>query len=726
MSPNQPQKDLEEIEVSNEGEELFTLEDIIQEFSQEATPEEPQEEIQEEPQEILPEEVLESPEQPQEEPPEDSTEEPTEDSTGEPPEDSAEDSPQEPTEDSAQAPGEEATADGETPPDNLIPLYPPAPEPETVKEFFQHTWNRARTGVKTLRANGLPLPKLSNLRITLPRFELPEPEPPPDIPPRELAARYLRGISALRLECAGALLLSLGLFLLSMLATVWDLPGPVIFRTGQEPYFIALGGFLLTVLLCLRVLKTGLGSLFSGSPGMETVALFATLFTLTDALTMKFMDLRPESLPLFAPCALVLSFQLWGTYWKRRQNRQACRTAASAAQPDCMTVEPAQWNGRAVYRRREGTALGFGSQIQQEDGAQRLFRYYTPLLLLLALALSALATLAIKRQPELFFWSFSATLIAGATLSGTLCVSMPFRGLSRRLSKLGVALAGWPAVQKAWGGSGLLVEDGDLFPPGSVELTGFQFFGNRPPEEIISVTASVIREAKSGLTSLFWNLLRLEDGAYVEVEDLKQQNDGISATALGRNVMVGTPDYLERYGVALPPDVRVPMGVFTAIDGQFSGQFVLDYLMHRHSGPAMESLLHSRITPISVAMDFNLLPQTLKKLFRFPWERMAFPEVGQREKLLNSPVPRGSRLFAVLCRDGLLPPATAAVGAQRLRGAVGLATRFTCIASVCGMALVCYLSAAAALSALSAGSLCLFLLLWFLPVALISGWVNQF
>lgn len=448
------------------------------------------------------------------------------------------------------------------------------------------------------------------------------------------------------------------------------------------------------------------------------------LFVLADGLTMLLTPIRQVTLPLFAPGALVLGFQLWGMYWKRRALRLSCRTAAAAAQPELLTVEPGQWNEKEVYRRRAGDLHGFGSQIQQEDGAEQLFRFMTPFLLIAAAVFSLLAIL-IRQQPGLIFWALSGTLIAACTLSGTFCFSLPFRGLSRRLSKLGVALAGWPGVQKAKAGAGILLEDTDLFPPGYIQLDHYEIFGSATDEMVLSVTASLLRESGSGLSGLFYNLIRVEVGRYVPVTDLRIEDEGISGKAMGEDVLVGNLTFLERRGIGIPNEVKETPGVVCAIGGKFAGQFTLSYAMHRASEPSIESLLSNHITPILIALDFNVVPSVMKKQFRIPWEVMSFPSMSERVELYYEPFPEDGSLLAVLNRQGLAALSTAAVGAQRLHKAVKRCASFTCVGAAVGVLLTFYLSVAGALSGLSAVSLTLFLLLWFVPVVLMSSWVNQ-
>ncbi len=616
------------------------------------------------------------------------------------------------------APADQAAAE---PKDNVITLYPPK-EPETIREAVTQAAQQAKDWAQQSKRQFTP-PKIRIKRPRLPR--LPDLPPPPDTDPRALVKTYGEGLSRLRLLTAGAFLCTLILLMLSLFQGIEALPFPKALAQGQIMGWVGLGLFGLACLLCVPILGKGLRTLLGGRPGMETVALLAAAAVTADALTLLLLHLRTYSMPLYLPVMTVLAFQMLGHYLKRKQLRLACRTAAQTARPDRLNVEPQPSGGKAIYRRRPGTSTGFGSQIQEEDGAEKVFRYSAPAAMLLTVALSMLATVA-KGSPGLLCWALSGGLIAAATLGGCLCFSLPNRELSPRLARDGVTLAGWPGIRKAKPGTSLLVEDTDLFPLGCVKITSARAFGSNTQEKVFSVTASVIRATGSGLEEIFDTLMRMEGGTYVTVSDLEQHQDGISARALGEEVLVGTASFLERRGIALPQGVRVKTGAFIAIGRSFAGQFVLAYTLHKSAMPAMDGLLTNRITPILAALDFNLAPALLRKLFRFPWDRMSFPELEQRQKLLAA-LPHGdSTLLAMMGVEGLAPMATAAAGAQRLRKALSLCLRFTLLGSFIGIGLVFYLAQAAALTALSPLNLTAFLLLWALPLWLISGWVNQF
>ena len=610
--------------------------------------------------------------------------------------------------------------------ENVIPIFPKR-DPETVGEAVSITGERFKIWLR-FRMDKLRMPKIHfrkpDVDVTL--AQVPELPKPKDTPPRELASKYGKHLGLLRLQAILVVLGAAALFAMAVFHSVDLLPKPGFLGDLQALCQISMIVFGVCVVLSYPVLKQGVLSVIQWHPGMETVTILACAAVAVDGLTMLLQDFRPLMLPFCAPVTLVLAFQMLGTFWKRQALRQNCRIAAQSAEPDLVTIEPDQLGGKPVYRRRPGADSGFGSQIQQEDGAQRTFRFFTPILTVVAFMASVFVTMVGLHQPELVFWSLSATLTAAATLNGCLCFSMPYRKLSNRLAKIGATLAGWFGIQYAQTGISLLVEDADLFPPGAVELKAFRAFDGFGTDKVSSIAASLIRASGSGLQKLFHDCMLEEEGTYLTVTDLEIHNDGISGRTLGEDVLTGNGNFLERMGVTLPEGVRTTTGVYCAIGGVFAGQFVLEYTLSRSANSAMDALTQNKITPVLIALDFNLVPSTLKKLFRFPWEKMSFPHIGHRGKLATAPPPGNGVTLGILCLEGLNPLTTMVAGAQRLGRAVRLCARITCLGALIGVGLAVYFTWTAALTSLTAMSFSIFLLTWFLPVALISGWVNQF
>lgn len=76
--------------------------------------------------------------------------------------------------------------------------------------------------------------------------------------------------------------------------------------------------------------------------------------------------------------------------------------------------------------------------------------------------------------------------------------------------------------------------------------------------------------------------------------------------------------------------------------------------------------------------------------------------------------------------EGIAPFSQALIGAKRIRRAAAFSSFFVNFSACVGVVLTASLSSAGALGAMCAWHLSLFLLLWLVPVLLISLWTTQY
>ena len=139
---------------------------------------------------------------------------------------------------------------------------------------------------------------------------------------------------------------------------------------------------------------------------------------------------------------------------------------------------------------------------------------------------------------------------------------------------------------------------------------------------------------------------------------------------------------------------------------------------------ALRMLRRSRITPILAVRDPNITPALLKRKFN-KRVKVEFPDLTDRIALSEAEEDRGlSR--ALLLREGLLPYAEAMVGSRRLRTAVRRAAWLSIFGSAVGLLLTAYLVSLEKFALLTPLSLTVFLLLWTLPVLLMSDWTARY
>jgi len=551
------------------------------------------------------------------------------------------------------------------------------------------------------------------------------PPPAPDLPPAQLYKRYGKGLGFLRLRAVLVLLLSLPLIYLSAAPSLGiPLPGAL---AAREIQLYAMAGLLgAAMLLGVDVLLRGLFRLLRLQMGMDTLLVFSCAAALADTLTLLRLNGREGQLPYCAAAALALAITMRGTWKKRRGLRAACRTAALASEPYLVTLDEGKWNGRDTYTKWSGSPIGFGRQIQADDGAQRIFCIVCPILFIACLLFSVMSSVG-RERPQDILWCLSATLAAASSFSGALCFALPWDALSRRLSGVGAALAGWDGVVSTGGQSGILLTDADLFPPGSVSLNGIKIFGDFPVEKVVGVTATLIRDSGSGLNKIFHDLLRSQGSLYRRADRFEfHEGGGVSAEIRGDLVLVGSASFMHLMEIALPQGLNVKNAVFCAIDGELAGIFALNYTLNGAVEPALNALIRNRVGPVLATRDFNLIPAMLRQRFKLPVEKMDFPAVERRVELSDENQEHADILTAVLCREGVGPYADAVVGGKRLRLATRASALLACVGAVTGVLLAFYLTFVGSYASLSASNLLVFLIMWTIPTLLISGWVNRY
>ncbi len=555
-------------------------------------------------------------------------------------------------------------------------------------------------------------------------------ELPPDTAPGRLAALYGKGLKAQGRRARLALLLSLlavGVSL-ELPFVSWAALAERVGEFGITLYqcrSLVLSGLLLLVgMVCYEIPAAGAKQLFTLRPRAESLLFLAWAFTLLDGLTAGQLDPRYTCLPYSAVTALGLAFALRGVHARRRGDRLSAKAASQVRTPYVVARDETLWSNKPTFTKAPGSSVGFGSQLQMEDGGQRAYRVAAPLLLLGSLLCALLASVG-QEVPGRFLWAASACFTASGSWSALLAFGLPYRKLVERLHQVGAAMAGWTGAARC-GQGGVIVSDGDLFPTGSVTVAQVKVFGSVPTEKAVGYTASMLRAMACGLTRPFHNLLRAQGAMYRDVSGLEWHEGGASGVIRGKEVLVGTAAYMHLMEIPLPAGHNIKNAVFCAIGGQLSGMFLLQYAMDGGVNPSLSALMAAGLSPVLASRDPNLIPALLEQKFKLPVDKMEFPPVGRRLELSDPELSGDGALVALLAREGLGPYCDALVGGRRLRFATRLGLVFALAGSVIGLCLTFYLTSIAAFGSLTVANFLVFMGAWLVPQVLIANWVNQF
>ena len=479
-----------------------------------------------------------------------------------------------------------------------------------------------------------------------------------------------------------------------------------------------LGCLTLSVLLTHQVFAEGARMLARKRCTSELLASLSAVVSALDCGAALLLPQRTAVTPYAAVSAMGLAFALWGLSRRSRGAYDTFRSAAVDDEPPYLVTE----TEKGACKQR-GAVPGFYTAASADDVGVLWQTALLPVVLVATFVFAGLSSLGQGRGSD-FLLNWSALLAAGATFSLPLSWSLPWSRLARHLQKAGCAVAGWAGASRIAGRKSMIVTDSDLFPPGTIQLNGVKVFGEEL-SKAASYAATLARCAGCGLERLFDGLVRSEGGRYEEAVDFSfYEEGGYSAAIHGESVLLGTASFMRKMDVRLPAGINLKTGIFLAVDRQLAAVFAVKYNAAENVDFALRMMRRSHITPILAARDPNITPALLKRKF-YKKVKVEYPDLSARVALSEAEQDRGLPR-ALLFREGLLPYAETVVGSHRLCRAARRGVGLSLLGSAAGTLLAFYMAFLGKYSLMTPLALLAFLLLWVLPVLLMSDWAGRY
>lgn len=425
-----------------------------------------------------------------------------------------------------------------------------------------------------------------------------------------------------------------------------------------------------------------------------------------------------EHLPLAGAAALVIFCCQWGAFLRCEGRRESFHLANLGGTPPWGVSKT-----EAGAVKQSGRIDGFYTHAMTPDPIEKGQNLLLPLLLATACVLAGVVCLS-DIKPGQPFWVLTALLTAAMPLSLPVAGALPMRLLARRLSHSGCAVAGYCGAKNVSGFRRIIITDEDLFPSGTLSLHGLKIYGEELGR-VLSYAVAVARAADSQALPLLEQMLSDNGGHAEKLDDFRWYEEGGAGGSIhGETVLLGSAYFMRKQKVRLPKDLKVPSGLFLAVDGQLTAIFALRYQPSRNVDWALRALRRNRVIPVLAVRGCNLTPDFLRRSFKVD-AKPIYPDVQTRLTLLEK-TRALAPAHALIYRDGLMPYAETVLGCRKLLLAVRRTGALVCLAAVAGLLLCYYLTGIGGYASLTPLRLVLFQLLWLLPGLLLAGQVKYF
>ena len=389
---------------------------------------------------------------------------------------------------------------------------------------------------------------------------------------------------------------------------------------------------------------------------------YETFLLLTTILTMA-ETLMTQNANTLLPL-LTIAWCLTGTakLMHDQANLRSLRAVITGRSRVGVRTSPDQWEHMDVIGKAPVTTAGFVRHQAQPDIWHRGMTVFLPLFTLVCLVAAAY----LSAKTETGYLTVLVTLLdIGAPVSLVLCCARPYTLLSRALRGSG-AVAGWKGMQELYGKKAMLIYDSDLFPEGTIRQMGVRAYGPMDPRQLVSYGATMALRANVGLRSVFTKLLRDMNGEIYDVTGFQIQETGLEGYIQGNLVHLGSYQYMQLMGVTLPK--RTPKyGVYIAVNRGLYGLFGVKYQVSAGAKSGFHRLVREpKLTPLLVARNFCINPGFVEHWFRAPVTQMACPKAETRRALSEPALLRRGVTCGFVLREGVAAYSRLVAGARRV------------------------------------------------------------
>jgi len=477
---------------------------------------------------------------------------------------------------------------------------------------------------------------------------------------------------------------------------------------------------LVVMLLGIDIFIAGVVDLYRGRAGGRSLACVACLTAVADAVFIIAGSNYELGLPYCATAAFSLTCAMYGERVGRSAYRTTFRTMAASSLPLVVAAEWEKADEGTVLTKRYGTSRGFVSKSTEFDMSENVFHKLAPLLMIASVIFAMIDTV-FAGAGGAFLHCFAAMTAVTASASTTMIFNLPFNSAAKKLASSGAALAGWSGAVEIKDSIGIVIKDSDLFPESTLSLNGVKCFSDFKIEKVVSYTGSMILASGSGLSRVFGDLLKEYACSIYRVDEFScYESGGIGAIIDGDKVLVGSGAFMNLMGIRLAANLNLKSAVFTAVNDELAGVFIVNYMPVDMVQNALVTLARSKVRPIFAVRDFNITPTMVRSKFKVSTEHIEFLSFEARYNLSADSGDTGIKPSALMSREGLGHFVEIASRSRILVSKVRLGTLISAVGSIVGLLVLLLVFRNSAFTSASAANMLLFHIFWLIPVVLLN------
>jgi len=379
-----------------------------------------------------------------------------------------------------------------------------------------------------------------------------------------------------------------------------DIYHPLILQPGKFGIvflLVDLQLLFISGILVLSNLVNGAKALFTGRANLNSVTFVVMLTSALHVLINLFTNASSDEIMLFSTvasfsamvnafCSLINTKRNYNSFKVVANKKQ--KLVAKRLSSDSDTAKAFSEylpEGPDIFSvERSDFVDGFMKNTKAYAPSDAVFRISIPICIIASLALAVFAYFS-----EGTFISavnvFSLTVFMSLPLSSMFVISLPFFVFSKKANKMESAIIGEKAIDDYCNTAAVSFNDLEVFPAKGVKITIVRAYGSNRIDRIMLYAAKIFNKVGGPLSSVFENSVSgMNETEFSDAEILEIAKNGICASLDGKEIFVGTKDYMFDYEFGYVKDQidqafekSVGRIMYMAIDDEIAAKFYIKY-----------------------------------------------------------------------------------------------------------------------------------------------------
>ena len=202
-------------------------------------------------------------------------------------------------------------------------------------------------------------------------------------------------------------------------------------------------------------------------------------------------------------------------------------------------------------------------------------------------------------------------------------VNLPIKKLCSAVVKKGSMVTSYESVKQFCDTNAIIVDANDLYPSGTVTMSGIKTFSGSKVDDAIRGAAAVMFAVKAPMSSMFDNIIKSKRDTLPHVESVIYEDGlGLVGWVAGQRILLGNRRLLEAHGIKVPSveyekkyTDKSKQAVYLSLGGELVAMFIVTYKGSSYIAEELRSLEQNGVTILVRTIDSNITQDRIAEDF---------------------------------------------------------------------------------------------------------------